>query len=346
MEQKKKKQLGRKGTHAVVNAKKLHPVMMTSISQASALMNQDSKPVQTTYDYKIVGGPAFAEVVVSLKPGQAIVADGGALQYWKGPVEPGSLKASGFFGRLFSGESVFTTQYSVPSDASATGTIAFASPWPGDAVCLELKPGEEWKLSRGAFIACSPNVSISGKLNWRGVFEVGQDEGFVLPKATCDPKSSANGFVFVAGYGGIQKHVVAAGDTLMVNNGLFMAAPGEVNYEIRRLGKNLLTSFFGAEGLGMGFTGPCTVYTQSRNLNDLIAEIAYRLPTGGSGGGSAIEIGVATAAGAALGDAAGNVTGNVVAEGLSDLFSGGAAKATMKKKRTTSKKKTKGTKRK
>ena len=247
----------------------------------------------SAYDYKVSGGPAFAEVVVKLKPGQAIVGDGGALQYWKGPITPGELKMSFFasIGRALSNESLFLTEYNVPEDATTHGTIAFASSWPGDAFCIELKPGETWKLSRGAFLASSPNITVSGKLNWRGIFEVGQDEGFILPKVTCDPKSTTNGFVFVAGYGGVEKHEIDGGDTLMINNGLFMAAPEDIDYKIEKLGKSYVSSLFGGEGLGMAFTGPCTVYTQSRNLNDLVAEIGNRLPQNGNSGGVTINVG-------------------------------------------------------
>ena len=60
------------------------------------------------------------------------------------------------------------------------------------------------------------------------------------------------------------------------NNGLFLAASKKYD-RITTLGKSAISSLFG-EGLGMQFDGPCTVYTQSKNMNELVTFIAERLP--------------------------------------------------------------------
>lgn len=225
-------------------------------------------------EFKITGGPAFSEIVVTLRHGQSILSDGGALQYMKGAVKHSKLVTSGILGKLLSNESAFGNKY-VNDTENKVGTIAFASSYPGDAFAIDMKPGDSWKLSRGAYVASSLNIRVSGKLNWRGAFVFGQEEGFVLPLVTC---KDAPGVVFVSAYGGYVKHVVPADDRLLVNNGLFLACAGSIQYKVVKLGSSIINSVLGGEGLGMEFKGPCTVYTQTRNFNNLVSHIANRLP--------------------------------------------------------------------
>jgi uncharacterized protein (AIM24 family) len=182
---------------------------------------------------------------------------------------------------------VFQTVYEVDPSAAdgAKGEVCFASCVPGDAVHIPMQPGETLVLSRGAYLASSPNVKVSGKLNWRGLLPVGQEEGLVLPKVTCE--DDGPGCVFVSAYGGFREHNLGEGETLLVDNGLFLMCDGHTAYTLVKLGQTLMSSFLGGEGFGMQFKGPCRVYTQSRNFNDLVAQIAYRLPGESGGGGAA-----------------------------------------------------------
>jgi uncharacterized protein (TIGR00266 family) len=253
------------------------------------------------FKHRIVSGPAFAEIVVTLQKGQRILADGGALSYLRSPVRPGELNVGGVakgIARFVAGESLFQNLYDVdPASQQTEGEICFASPFPGDALYLPLKSAtsdddaEKWVLSRGAYVASSDNVKVSGKLNWRGILP-GQ-EGMVLSKVWSE---GGAGCVFIGAYGGFRAHELGAGQVLLIDNGMFLACPAsayESQYNVVKLGRSLTSSLFGGEGLGMEFTGPCTVYTQSRNFNDLVGQIAARLPESSSSG--------------ALGAVAGNV---------------------------------------
>lgn len=140
---------------------------------------------------------------------------------------------------------------------------------------------------------------VAGKMNWRGLFEVGQDSGFVLPKIVC---GAAPGCVFLTGYGTIRRHDLQAGETLLVNNGRFLAAritsPRPL-YTVVKLGKTVLSSLLGGEGLGMRFVGPGEVYTQSHDFEDLVRLISTRLPQGAAGQGITLLGGEACKAGKA-----------------------------------------------
>lgn len=79
---------------------------------------------------------------------------------------------------------------------------------------LEVEPGATYYLTRGTFI---PTVST-----------------------TDDNK----GYLWIGSYGAFEKHNVPAGESITVNNGLFLAATKKYD-TIVKLGKSLVSSFFG-----------------------------------------------------------------------------------------------------
>lgn len=229
------------------------------------------KMTEPTYKHTIRGAPAFSELEVTLEPGQAILADGGTVTFLREGVERGVLTtgAGGFFaalGRDAGGDTFFMNTYT----GLLTGErkITLAAPYPGDMVYMDMAAGSELVVARGTFLASSPNVKITGKLNLRGIFSVGQNEGAVLLKLVCGPEGP--GCVWLTGYGCIREHVLAADQTLLVNNGRFLATkqhdPSDTLYTVVQMGKSAISSLLGSEGLGMLFTGPRTLWTQSHDL--------------------------------------------------------------------------------
>ena len=81
-------------------------------------------------------------------------------------------------------------------------------------IMLEVEPGATYYLTRGTFI---PTVST-----------------------TDDNK----GYLWIGSYGAFEKHNVPAGESITVNNGLFLAATKKYD-TIVKLGKSLVSSFFG-----------------------------------------------------------------------------------------------------
>jgi len=240
------------------------------------------------YDYKIEGGPAFAEAVVTLKPGQSILLEGGAMQYMLGPVEHKGIKMQGLkstFMRSLAGESAVMNKYFVPPAPAngASGTIAFATAYPGDIVAVPLAANESWYVMNGGFLGSTPNVRISGSINVKAAINPFSQKDAVPTTMTCEGSS---GTVFLASYGSHRKHVLTAGEVLKVDSGLFLACKADVKYETVKMGKSLISSFMGGEGLGLLFQGPATVYTQSRNFSDLVAIIAEKVSKRQGGGAS------------------------------------------------------------
>jgi uncharacterized protein (TIGR00266 family) len=256
------------------------------------------------YAVEITGRPAFSQICVTLRPGQSILANAGALAYMREGVLRGELSVGGVgaaFGRALGGQSFFRMRYTgAPAAADGSGSgdpdrrVTLAPAVPGDVLQLQLLPGQELLVSRESYIAGSPSIKVTGKLNWRGAFVVGQEEGLVLPRLVADEK--AGGTVFLAAYGGFTRHDLGEGQTLLVDNGLFLASaalPNQEPYELVKLGRTLVSAVLGGEGLGMLFRGPATLFTQSHNLNDLVGYIADRLPSGRGAsvaGNAAVEL--------------------------------------------------------
>lgn len=255
----------------------------TTKKTSAVIGGNDAVIYSTPPEYKVtIEGGTFATMNVSLLEGQAILSDGGALAYMREGVDRGTLKNTGgvraVLGRSLAGESAFTAKYSaLPGFDDEARTVSFAAGIPGDIVRLDLAPREKYFLSRGAYLASSPDVRITGKLNPLGILSIGQQEGFVLPNVINDSDTQA-GIVWISGYGQSKRHDLLAGQSMVVDNGLFLACSGTTLYKLVKIGRTFTSAFFSNEGLGMKFTGPCTLWTQSHNFLDLVQEIHSRLP--------------------------------------------------------------------
>lgn len=251
-------------------------------TQKQSTQKQSTQKQSNEYETTISGRPGFAELHVHLRPGQTILSNGGSLSYMREGIEKGELGSTGgvmgFFGRAFAGQSPFQVSYK-GLDNGGSRSLAFSSPVPGDILQVDTQPGEKYIVSRDSYIASSETIRVTGALNWRGFFAIGQEEGFVLPELVNE--GDRKGCAWLASYGSVKQHVLKDyNETLTVDNGLFLAAKYDRDplYTLVKMGKSLMSSFFGGEGIGMLFRGPVVVYTQSHNLNDLACRIASRLP--------------------------------------------------------------------
>lgn len=318
MQQSKVRQANTTPANAPANAQKHVQWNATKRSQGNTGSASNLPPPM--YVFTIRGAPAFAELEVTLALGQTILADGGAMTLLREGVGLGEIKTGGVLNAItrgVSGESVFLNTYTGLSTGERQ--ITFAAAYPGDMKFMPLVAGDEYVVARGSFLASSPNVTVTGKPNWRGVLPWGQDTGFVLPRVTCGPDGP--GCFWLSGYGTIREHVLQQGQQLIVNNGRFLAAsqhgPGPM-YTVVQLGKTLMSTILGSEGLGMQFVGPCVVYTQSHDFDDLVRHISSRLPDGGQGVDPSIRTNVGT--GVVAGVA--GVAANAIASDI-NLFGGG-----------------------
>jgi uncharacterized protein (AIM24 family) len=158
------------------------------------------------------------------------------------------------------------------------GVVAVGSHLSGDVLEIKLQPGESYFLSKTSFLACTDNVHLSVGLRGIRLIPYGHDNKFVLPKVT--NTSNHEGRVWLASHGSFETIVVPAGDTLLLNECTLLACQSTLQWQPSSFSKSLLSSLYGGEGFGLMFHGPCTVYTQSKNYDRLILDVASRMPTG------------------------------------------------------------------
>lgn len=225
-------------------------------------------PLLKSIKAEIKGGSGNMHLDVFLAKDQTLIADKHAMLFMDGDIQFVTEMKKGAIGRMLSGETAFMSKYTGTSD-SKLQRLCLGVGMPGDIIKIDINVGESWKLSRGAFLAGTHDLLVTGKSNMIGLLGVGQDEGAVLSyvKAKTFP-----GTFWVASYGYIERHELKDGDTMLVDNEHFLACPGNVSYSIQRLG-NMKSLLFGGEGFAMKFSGPCTIYTQSKGIRGLVKMI-------------------------------------------------------------------------
>lgn len=206
-------------------------------------------------DYKIFGHE-MQVVEIELDPGEGVQAEAGAMMYMETGIELQTTASGMFHGfkRMVTGESFCITTFLYTGNGK--GHVAFAAPYPGRILPLDLSSGS-MLCQKDAFLcaACGIEVEVEyTKKIGAGLFG---GEGFILQRLEGD------GMAFVHAGGTIIERNLAPRETLRVDTGCLVAFSKTVAYDVRFLGgfKNAL---FGGEGLYLAeLTGPGCVYLQS-----------------------------------------------------------------------------------
>jgi uncharacterized protein (TIGR00266 family) len=246
-------------------------------------------------DYEIKGSE-MQFVEVELDPGEAAIGEAGSMMFMEAGIamdtvfgDGSASQGSGLFGkllgagkRLVTGESLFTTVYT--NNARAKQRVAFAAPYPGKIMAMDLKAlGGMLICQKDAFLCAARGVSLGIFLQKKlGVGFFG-GEGFIMQKLEGD------GLAFVHAGGTTVKRELQAGETLFIDTGCVVAMTSNVNFEIQFVGK-IKTALFGGEGLFFAkCTGPGTVWLQSLPFSRLASRVFAAAP---QRGGSREEGGV------------------------------------------------------
>lgn len=217
-------------------------------------------------DYRIVGNDLQA-VVVTLDPGEQVLAEAGAMLYMTDGIsmqtKMNAGKAEGLFGgflkaagRMMTGESFFITTFT--NEGNRRSDVAFAAPYPGTVLAMDMtKFGGELRCQKDAFLCAArgTDVGIAFQKKLGAGFFGG--EGFILQKIQGD------GLAFLHAGGTVMEMTLKPGETLRVDTGCVVAFEPKVDFDIQFVGgfKNAL---FGGEGLFLAkLTGPGIVYLQS-----------------------------------------------------------------------------------
>jgi uncharacterized protein (TIGR00266 family) len=224
-------------------------------------------------DYKIFGDD-MQVVEVELDPNEAVRAEVGTMLYMENSIEMQTSTGGGIFSglkRMFTGESFFITTFLNKGDGKQR--VAFAAPYPGKIVPLDLKAlGGEFMCQKDGFLCAAQGIDIEVAFTKKIGTGLFGGEGFILQRLTGD------GLAFIHAGGTIIQRNLQAGETLRVDTGCLVAFAPTVDYDIKFVGgfKNAL---FGGEGLFFAtVTGPGLVYLQSlpfSRLADRVARASY-----------------------------------------------------------------------
>jgi len=264
------------------------------------VMTQSTNPtICHKVDYEIKGSE-MQLVEVLLDPGETVIAEAGAMMYLEDDVDfkakfgDGSNPTQGFFGklmaaggRIMTGESLFVTHFTNRSVTGETRRVAFAAPYPGTILPLDmLELQQQYKglgekptaiiCQKDAFLCAAFGTKLSTYFHKRIGTGLFGGEGFILQKLKGD------GMVFCHAGGCVIKKELRRGQKLRVDTGCLVAFthPG-IDYSIQMV-KGLKSMFFGGEGLFLAtLEGEGTVWLQSLPFSRLADRIIASAPSVG-----------------------------------------------------------------
>lgn len=241
-------------------------------------------------DYEIFGSE-MQFVEIELDPRESVVAEAGAMMYMSDGIQmetvfgdgSQSSAAGGFMDkmlgagkRLITGESLFTTVFT--HTGGGKGKVAFASPYPGKIIPLDLRHHQGKIIcQKDAFLCAAKGVSIGIAFQKKIGVALFGGEGFIMQKLEGD------GLIFVHAGGTIVEKELQAGETLRVDTGCLVALSQQVNYDIEFVG-GVKSALFGGEGFFFAtLRGPGHVWLQSLPFSRLAGRIHESAPQNSGG---------------------------------------------------------------
>lgn len=219
-------------------------------------------------DYELVGDDMQA-VIITLDKDEMVQAEAGAMMYMTDDVQMNTGTGGGLLKgvkRILSGESFFITTFQ--HAGSQQGHVAFAAPYPGKIIPLDLAKMGTMLCQRDAYLCSAYGIDISVAFTKRLGAGFFGGEGFILQRLQGD------GLAFVHAGGTIMERNLGDGETLKVDTGCLVAFQESVDYDIQFVG-GIKTAFFGGEGLFFTkLSGPGTVYLQTLPFSRLADRVA------------------------------------------------------------------------
>jgi uncharacterized protein (TIGR00266 family) len=244
-------------------------------------------------DYELFGED-MQYVEITLDPGEACIAEAGAFLYMDPGIQMQTIfgdgsgqDQGGFMGKLMSagkrvltGESLFMTLFG--NGGPGRQKVAFAAPYPGKIVPLELRQhGGRILCEKDAFLCAAKGIAVGIALNRRLGSGLFGGEGFILQKLEGD------GLAFLHSGGTIFTRQLAPGETLRVDTGCLVAFETTVTYDIQMV-PGIKTAIFGGEGLFFAsLTGPGKIWLQSLPFKRIAKQVLSAIPRN-KGEGSAL----------------------------------------------------------
>jgi len=226
--------------------------------------------------------PSYTHVVVGLADGETVLAEPGAMVSHTPTVSIETKTSRG--GILSSAKSMLGGESLLANEFTAEGgpgTVTLAPPTPGD-VHHHVLEDETLYAVDGAYLGSDPTIDIDSEFG--GLKSI-------LAGASITPLAlKGSGDVLIEAFGGLESKTLDAGERYIVDNSHVVAWEGSVDFDARRVG-GLKSTLFSGEGLVMEFTGPGTIWYQTRGLDSFTAAIAQQLGRASDGNNDQSNIG-------------------------------------------------------
>lgn len=228
--------------------------------------NQDDVGRFNGGSYRVSHRDSNSIVTVQLAMGCPLVAKPGAMIAMSPTITlRGNVKFS--MKKLLIGGEMTDSTYVGP------GELLLAPSVLGDITLLRLANEQDaWKVGKDAFLAATSGIEKQYQSQGisKGMFS---GEGFFVYKI------SGTGLVWIQSFGAIIKKDLADGESYYIDNGHLVA--WNCKYKIERVASGgIISNFSAGEGLACRFTGPGTVFMQTRNLNTFGVQIGASTASG------------------------------------------------------------------
>ena len=229
--------------------------------------------------YKIEGDN-LPVVICYPEANQTLCTEAGAMSWMSTNIKMDTNSGGGIkkaLGRMFAGESLFMNEFTAQG---GTGTIAFASSFPGSIIPYQVSPGNSLIVQKHSFLAMEKGLDLSiffQKKLGKGFFG---GEGFIMNKI------SGSGLVFIEIDGYCKEYDLQANESIIVDTGYLAAMSESCTMDIEAVqgAKNI---FLGGMGLfHTKITGPGKVYLQTMPIikTAKVIEPYITFPTNTDGG--------------------------------------------------------------
>ncbi|KAL4779384.1 tryptophan RNA-binding attenuator protein-like domain-containing protein [Aspergillus varians] len=163
------------------------------------------------------------------------------------------------FVKLIAGGEMAMSTYTGPGELLVAPTLL------GDITVIRLTEGKEWIVGRDAFLAATSGIKHKHKTQ-------GLAKTFFSGEGLWVYRFFETGLLWVQSFGAIIKKDLAEGESYFVNNGHLVA--WNCDYGLVRVASGgIISNLSASEGLACKFTGPGTVYIQTRNVAGFAMQI-------------------------------------------------------------------------
>ena len=208
---------------------------------------------------ELKGSQAFSYIQVELQPGETIISESDAMSSMDAELDLNAKLNGGFFKGLLrkflGGESLFINHFTNNTNKPRTMTLVQGTP---GEIHLRKMNNDEFYLQPGAFVACSPGVTMS--LEWAGFVS------FIAREGLFRLKMSGSGDLFYGAYGALLEREID-GEYIVDTSHLVAYEPG-IKLKLQLAG-GIFSSLFGGEGLVTRVQGKGKIIIQSRSISGL-----------------------------------------------------------------------------